>query len=152
VSDVSRDFAALSVADQRVAEQLIGRLPIEVRSALFLESQRRLMVTLAAGEPYIGPLAPGHRMARKWTFTAKRWEPISFLFRLGDEVVVSSVHATREGRGYFRELLAGIERASLRVVVPSPLAHMTDILVHYGFVPRDERVGEQGSVDVWRRP
>ena len=146
MSDVSRDFAALSVADQRVAEQLIGRLPIEVRSALFLESQRRLMVTLAAGEPYIGPLAPGHRMARKWSFTAKRWEPTSFLFRVGDEVVLSSVQATREKRGYLRDLIAGIDRAGLRVTVPCPLTHMTEILTHYGFEPTEEH-----GVDVWRR-
>lgn len=151
MSDLARDLAGLTIDERRIVERLAERFSVEDRSALFLADQRRLVIAMAAGRPLIGPMMPGHRMAKKWTFTTKRWEPISFLFRLGDEVIMSSVQATREGRGYLRELIAGIERVGLRVVVPTPLAHMTDILIHYGFTPEhSEERG--GTVDMWRRP
>jgi len=140
-------LSGLSNADRRIVWWMTENLSAKERSDLFFEDQRRVVMAMASGRTLIGPMAPGHRMAKKWTFTAKRWEPISFLFRIGDEIVVSSVQATHEGRGYLRDLFAGIERAGLRVVVPSPLAHMTEILVHYGF-----ECTEEYSVDIWRRP
>ena len=101
----------------------------------------------------LGPLWPGHRMARKWTFTAKRWTSFSYLFRDGDAVVLSAVQATHEGRGYLRDLIAGIEHAGLRVKVPCPLPHMEEIFLrHYGFVPHEEiHDGTGDPVDVWER-
>jgi hypothetical protein len=150
---IDRDLAALSAADRNIVTRLTEEFSDEERAALFLDSQRRWVVETVAGRgSVLGPLEPGHVMAKKWTFTAKRWEPISFLFRVValegcGEVIVSSVYATHEGRGYFRDLITGIERTGLRVVVPSPLAHMTDILVHYGF-----EFTEEHGVDVWRRP
>jgi hypothetical protein len=100
----------------------------------------------------LGPIEPGHRMARKWTFTAKRWTPLSYLFRHGDAVYLSAVQATRPGAGYLRDLIRGIEGARLRVKVPCPLGHMQAILEHYGFVPHPElHEGFEGAVDVWER-
>lgn len=113
---------------------------------------RRIWSHRAEGSTGIGPLEPGHRMARKWTFTAKRWREGSYLWRHGNEVLLSFVWATHEGRGYLRDLIAGIEAAKLRVVVPNPLGHMTAILEHYGFVMRMEpHDSGMGDVDVWRK-
>lgn len=101
----------------------------------------------------IGPLPPGHRMARKWTFTSKRWQQGSYLFRKGDAVYLSFVNASHRGRGYLRDLIAGIEHAGLRVVVPNPLDHMRQILEHYGFVMHMEPWPSMDcDVDVWTRP
>jgi hypothetical protein len=100
----------------------------------------------------LGPIQPGHRMARKWTFTAKRWTPLSYLFRQGDAVYLSAVQATHDGRGYLRDLIRGIEGAGLRVKVPCPLGHMEQILQHYGFVPHLETHENFQPVDVWERP
>ncbi len=99
----------------------------------------------------IGPLTPGHRIARRWTFTAKRWTALSYLWVDGDRVVLSAVEATKRGRGYLRDLIAGIEADGRRVAVPCPLAQMESILSHYGFVPHTEmhEIGE--PVDVWER-
>jgi hypothetical protein len=87
----------------------------------------------------LGPLLPGHPMARRWTFTRKRWTPLSFLFRVGSDVYLTSVQAEREGRGYLRDLIAGIEADGLHVVVPNPLDDMEAILEHYGFESEEER-------------
>lgn len=100
----------------------------------------------------IGPLSPGHSMARKWTFTRKRWEANSYLFVDGTRVMLSAVKATKEGHGYLRDLIAGIEASGRRVAIPCPLGHMEQILRHYGFEPHEElhEIGE--PVDVWERP
>jgi hypothetical protein len=101
----------------------------------------------------LGPIQPGHRMARKWTFTFKRWTPLSYLFRHGDAVYLSAVRARRQGAGYLRDLIRGIEGAGLRVKVPCPLPHMEEILKHYGFTPHEEMHEGYGEpVDVWERP
>jgi hypothetical protein len=100
----------------------------------------------------VGPLFPGHPMARKWTFTRKRWEAGSYLFLDGTRVLLSSVIATKEGQGYFRDLIVAIEATGRKVAIPCPLNRMQHILRHYGFEPHTEmhEIGE--PVDVWERP
>lgn len=99
----------------------------------------------------IGPIFPGERLAAPWTFTKDRWTRASYLWLIGDEVYLSAVQATQQGNGYLRDLIAGIEAARLRVVVPNVLGDMQRILEHYGFAMTLEESLE-GSVDIWRRP
>jgi hypothetical protein len=104
-----------------------------------------------------GPIEPDDPEASTWTFTSDRWLgdqgpiPGSYLWRRGDRVTVCSIYAKDEGKGYFRDLVDGIEKAGFRVAVPTPLAHMEAILKHYGFVPHRE-VMDGDSVEVWERP
>jgi hypothetical protein len=97
------------------------------------------MAALPSPAAVLGPLLPGHPIARRWTFTRKRWTPLSYIFRVGSDIYITSVQAEREGRGYFRDLISEIEAYGLAVVVPNPLETMRQILEHYGFEPKDER-------------
>lgn len=66
---------------------------------------------------------------------------------------LSFVYAKDEGKGYLRDLIAGIERAGLRVAVPIPFARMENILKHYGFIRKHENDPyENEPVEVWQRP
>lgn len=110
------------------------------------------------GNEMRGPIEPDDEEASKWGFTSDRWEkaiaeglPGSYLFIDHDRVYLSVVKATKEGHGYLKELIAGIEKAGYKVAVPCPLGRMEVILKHYGFVPHTE-YGEVGETAVWERP
>jgi hypothetical protein len=90
-------------------------------------------------------IEPGDPRGVPWTFTTERWQEGSYLWQtLNRRIVLSSLFAQASGKGFLRELIAGIERSGLRVAVPTPFAQMQQILEHYGFVPHLEE-----DADVW---
>jgi hypothetical protein len=85
-------------------------------------------------------------------FSLNDFAPDSYLWRRGNEIMVSLIIARNPGKGAFSRLLRTIEASGFSVAVPCPLGHMEAILQHKGFVcgyEDDARSGER--VEVWRR-
>ena len=93
---------------------------------------------------------PGDPRARAWGFTPERWEG-SYLAKEEGRVLLSLLQASSPGKGYLRDLVAGIEAEGLRVAVPTPLGRMVEILRRWGFVPHTEHDELFGPVEVWER-
>jgi len=96
-------------------------------------------------------ILPGDKRGESWGFTKERWDG-SFLVLDDDRIMCALLHATKEGAGFFRELLRGIEASGYRVAVPCPMPNMVAVLKHYGFVEHTERDDDGEPVDVWERP
>lgn len=86
-------------------------------------------------------------------FSLSDFTPDSYLWRRGNEILVSLIIAREPGKGAFSRLLRTIEANGFTVAVPCPLGRMEAILQRKGFVcgyEEDKHFGEQ--VEVWRRP
>lgn len=89
--------------------------------------------------------APAH-----WGFTAERFTGDSYLWRDGDRIVISFIHATNEGKGHFSSLVKAIQADGLKVEVPTPLGKMEAILTKWGWHPFYHEHPEMGMVEVWK--
>lgn len=89
-------------------------------------------------------------------FTPDRFTDASYLWRTGDRVSVSFIESRVRGRGDFSRLVKAIEAEGLRVAVPTPLGHMTEILTRWGFTPHyepfDQEAGIMEPCEIWERP
>jgi hypothetical protein len=127
-----------------------GREDVLVRVEEIMKSDARVQ-PLSFDVPGLDYIRPGDPRAVEWGFTPERWRFDSYLVVDGDRILCSLLTAKESEKGYFRDLVHGIEGSGLRVAVPCPLGDMKKILVHYGFVPHAE-TDECGTADVWERP
>lgn len=89
---------------------------------------------------------------RRFGFTSDRFSPISYLWGKNDDVIVSFIHSTEQGKGYFSGLVKNIEAQGYRVVVSTPLPRMEAILVRWGWKPSyvwDDDF--QDNVQIWTK-
>jgi hypothetical protein len=87
-----------------------------------------------------------------WGFSTEDFTPDSYLWRIGDEIIVPLVRARHPGTGAFSRLVRTIERNGKRVAVSTPVGPMKDILRHLGFAEGWVNDPEVGRVEVWRKP
>lgn len=95
-----------------------------------------------------GMIAPGSDIGRVFSFTTDRFDPSSYLWKIGDAIMVSFIMS--KARGNFRELVHRIHALGFTVKVPTPLARMEQIVRKNGYqrtVEHDDEMGE--DVEVW---
>jgi hypothetical protein len=88
----------------------------------------------------------------RFGFTSDRFTDDSYLWRHGNEIMVSLITSTPEGRGHFSALVKRIEAAGYTVAVSTPLRRMTAILQRWGFAPTRRYAAEIGAdYEAWVR-
>lgn len=98
-----------------------------------------------------GMISVGSETGTRWGLTCDRFALDTYLWRIGNVVIVSFVASTV--RGAFGDLVRRIQADGLDVDVPTPVAHMRAILEKWGAVARREWASDMGdSVEMWRVP
>ncbi len=82
-----------------------------------------------------------------WGFTPDRWTSDSYLWRSGNEIILSLLFSRAPGNGHLRELIEGIEADGLTFAISCPIGVMEMIVRHYGLV-----CSHDGDAEFWRRP
>ena len=94
------------------------------------------------------PIRPGDDGTDAIGFTADKFSADSYLWRKGDAIWISLIFANHPGKGDFSRLVKNLEAAALKVIVPTPFAHMAAILTAWGYQPFQHPDG----LEVWCRP
>jgi len=97
-----------------------------------------------------GIIAVDSNYGKEFGFTRDKFTRDSYLWKLGDRIMVSFIISRHPGQGHLSELFAAIEEKGFRVAVPTPSAHMRRILKRKGFVPHME-TGDLGLVEIWEK-
>lgn len=84
-------------------------------------------------------------------FTSDKFEKDSYLWRVGNKIVISLIFSIEENKGYLTQLFQGIEDAGYRISVPTPLPKMEAYLMKRGFEMHIEN-GSFGDYEVWEKP
>jgi len=99
-----------------------------------------------------GRIAVDSNYAKELGFTSDKFTRDSYLWKLGDRIMISFIISRRPGQGHLSELFAAIEGKGFRIAVPEPFAHMRQILEQKGFVPHWEEGSFGFGVEVWEKP
>jgi hypothetical protein len=72
-----------------------------------------------------------------------------YLWKKGSTITISFISSLTPGRGDFSTLIKNMLSAGYRIVVPTPLAQMEQILKKWGFRPSLVLDPDMGNVEVW---
>jgi len=75
-----------------------------------------------------------------------------YLWKEGNDIVISAIISKEEGKGNFSNLVKNIRNAGYEVIVPTPLGIMNNIVRKWGYkqeIVLDEVMGE---LEIWRSP
>lgn len=95
-----------------------------------------------------GMIALDSKFGKQFGFTSDKFGRGSYLWDNGDDIFISFIESKDRGKGHFSTLIKGIESKGYRVLVPTPLAQMENILTKWGWCPRYKR---EGAI-LWGRP
>jgi len=79
-------------------------------------------------------------------FTSDSFESGSYLWKDGDDIVVSFIWS--KAKGNFKKLVDAIKGKSMTVVIPTPLGRMQDIVIKNGYTHKTID-SEMGLCEVW---
>lgn len=66
-------------------------------------------------------------------FISERFYGMSYLWKKGDLIIISSIASVLKGKGFFKKLIQDINAKGYRVCVPTPLSQMEAIMNHWGW-------------------
>jgi hypothetical protein len=88
----------------------------------------------------------------KFGFTSVKFLPHSYLWRQGDNIIVSFIAARHPGNGDFSKLIKNLEASGYNVLVPNPSGMMKPVLKHWGYKPEMVWDGElEDWIEIWKR-
>lgn len=96
-----------------------------------------------------GQIDPDSAVGKELGFTSDKFE--GWLWKTGDQVMISMIISLKEGHGNLSALFKAIEEHGYSIAVPTPFARMKAILKRKGFHPYREMDAELGPCEVWRR-
>ena len=80
-----------------------------------------------------GIILLGTPAAQELGFTQDHFSEDSYLWRIGDSIMISNIECKTPGNGHFRRLLETIESKKFTIKVPTPMRRMQEILDKNGF-------------------
>ena len=88
---------------------------------------------------------------KEFGFTSDKFVPgISYLWKTGNRIIISSIESTQESKGYFTELVNNIIGKSYQVAVPTPLKKMDYIMRKWGWKQTFEYDKQmEAEVEIW---
>lgn len=111
------------------------------------------MKLIPANDKKDGIIIPGAtEFARNLGVTKDRFNKKTFLWKLGNEIYFSYVETTKDGQGYFRELVENCLSRGYTVKIPSPIGRMQKIVEKNGYRYTEEETKLGDIVDVWVKP
>ena len=101
-----------------------------------------------------GIIRLGSPDADELLFLPENFSADSYLWKMGDAIMLSFIASSHPGHGALRRLVKRIHALGLDVKVPTPLGRMQDIVLRNGYEhttePHDQDPGELVEVWVWR--
>lgn len=99
-----------------------------------------------------GRIDPDSKAGKILGFTSDKFAGDSYLWGDDDRMWISFIVSIQQGKGHLSALFNSIEARGYYIAVPTPFAHMQQILKRKGFVLHYETTSDGDSVEVWHKP